>query len=96
MAGFGVDTDALHQFGDQIAAICRDLGDLLTGSPPNTAETGHGDLAHALDLFHLHWSTQESSLIESLMNVRKVVHDALATYLKAEGLVTGAADGSTS
>jgi len=93
MAGFSVDTDAVRDFGRQIARVGSDLANATWSGGLSEVAAGNVEVARALDEFHGHWRTAQASLLDNLAKLADVIGQSAEGYQRSDTTVAGAAEG---
>lgn len=93
MAGFSVDTDAVKDFGRQIAQIGSDLSKAALSAGPSQVEAGSAEVSRALDEFHGHWRAGQASLLDNLTKLAGAINQSAMGYDQSDSAVARAAGG---
>lgn len=93
MAGFSVDTDAVKDFGRQIARIGSDLSNAALSGDLSEVAVGSPEVGRALDEFHGHWRAAQTSLLDNLAKLADAIEQSAEGYDQSDTSVAGAAEG---
>ncbi|MDQ1743358.1 MAG: hypothetical protein QOE23_1697 [Pseudonocardiales bacterium] len=93
MAGFSVDTDAVKDFGRQIAQLGSDLSKAALSGGLSQAQAGSVEVSRALDEFHGHWRAGQTSLLDNLTELAGAINQSATGYDQSDTAVVHAAGG---